>query len=143
MGGRRRLGAHVLTPWIPVTLFLRSAALDAPHHAKVQLTFHHQSSFQLRLIFFRQSLSASLSIMVHYIRFLRTPYSDVSKKTIDVSAVVAIQTDLSDALLSQDVSLLADIVEANGSPAHSPFSVSAVAGHLKSTKICYSVSQQI
>ena len=51
--------------------------------------------------------------MVHYIRFLRTPQCDLSKKGIDVSAVVAVQTDLSDALLGQDVALVADIVEAN------------------------------
>ena len=51
--------------------------------------------------------------MVHYIRFLRTPQCDVGKKGVDVSAVVAVQTDLSDALLHQDVDLVADIVEAN------------------------------
>ncbi|ETI26955.1 hypothetical protein G647_10054 [Cladophialophora carrionii CBS 160.54] len=51
--------------------------------------------------------------MVHYIRFLRTPQCDVSKKTVDVSAVVAVQTDLSDALLSQDLVLNAEIVEVN------------------------------
>ncbi|KAH0829666.1 hypothetical protein FOPE_10523 [Fonsecaea pedrosoi] len=51
--------------------------------------------------------------MVQYIRFLRTPQSDVGKKTIDVSAVVAVTTDLGDAFFSEDVKLLADVVEAN------------------------------
>ncbi|EXJ65423.1 hypothetical protein A1O7_01764 [Cladophialophora yegresii CBS 114405] len=51
--------------------------------------------------------------MVHYIRFLRAPQCDASKKTVGVSAVLAVQTDLSDALLSQDVVLRAEIVEAN------------------------------
>ncbi|KIW77190.1 hypothetical protein Z517_09636 [Fonsecaea pedrosoi CBS 271.37] len=51
--------------------------------------------------------------MVQYIRFLRTPQSDVGKKTIDVSAVVAVTTDLGDAFFSEDVELLADVVEAN------------------------------
>lgn len=51
--------------------------------------------------------------MVHYIRFLRTPQSDVSKKTIDISAVVAVTTDLGDAYYSQDVDLVAEVVEAN------------------------------
>ncbi|KAJ9606115.1 hypothetical protein H2200_009076 [Cladophialophora chaetospira] len=53
--------------------------------------------------------------MVHYIRFLRTPQCELSKKTADVSAVVAVQTDLGDALLSQDVLLDANLVEANSS----------------------------
>ena len=52
--------------------------------------------------------------MVHYIRFLRVPQCAVSrKKTVDISAVVAVQTDLGDALLNQDVLFVADIVEAN------------------------------
>jgi hypothetical protein len=50
---------------------------------------------------------------MHYIRFLRPPQCDVSKKTVDISAVVAVETDLSDALLSKDVLLVADVVEAN------------------------------
>lgn len=51
--------------------------------------------------------------MVHYIRFLRTPQCDLGKKSVDVSAVIAVQTDLSDALLDQTVLLVADVVEAN------------------------------
>lgn len=51
--------------------------------------------------------------MVHYIRFLRTPQSDVGKKTVDISAVVAVTTDLGDAFYSQDVDLVAEVVEAN------------------------------
>ncbi|OAL23169.1 hypothetical protein AYO20_11037 [Fonsecaea nubica] len=51
--------------------------------------------------------------MVQYIRFLRTPQSDVGKKAIDISAVVAVTTDLGDAFFSEDVELLADVVEAN------------------------------
>lgn len=51
--------------------------------------------------------------MVHYIRFLRTPQvSDVSRKSLDVSAVVAVTTDLGDAFLSQDLTLVARIVDA-------------------------------
>lgn len=51
--------------------------------------------------------------MVHYIRFLRPPQCDVGKKTVDISAVIAVQTDLSDALLDQAVLLTAEVVEAN------------------------------
>lgn len=51
--------------------------------------------------------------MVHYIRFLRTPQTEASKKTIDVSAVIAVTTDLGDALYSQDLDLVIEVVEAN------------------------------
>ncbi|KAK4936520.1 hypothetical protein LTR10_022627 [Elasticomyces elasticus] len=51
--------------------------------------------------------------MVHYIRFLRTPQTDVNPKTIDVSAVVAVTTDLGDALYSKDLELIITVVEAN------------------------------
>lgn len=51
--------------------------------------------------------------MVHYIRFLRTPQTATSKKTIDVSAVVAVTTDLGDSLFPADVSLVIEVVEAN------------------------------
>jgi hypothetical protein len=51
--------------------------------------------------------------MVHYIRFLRTPQTDVGKKTIDISAVVAVTTDLGDALYPLDADLLVEVVEAN------------------------------
>lgn len=51
--------------------------------------------------------------MVHYIRFLRTPQTEVGKKTIDITAVVAVTTDLGDAFYSQDVDLIAEVVEAN------------------------------
>ncbi|KIW25856.1 uncharacterized protein PV07_08993 [Cladophialophora immunda] len=51
--------------------------------------------------------------MVQYIRFLRTPRSDVGKKTVDISAVVAVTTDLGDAFFGEDVELLANVVEAN------------------------------
>ncbi|EXJ70739.1 uncharacterized protein A1O5_05729 [Cladophialophora psammophila CBS 110553] len=51
--------------------------------------------------------------MVQYIRFLRTPQSDVGKKTVDVLAVVSVTTDLGDAFFSEDVELVANVVEAN------------------------------
>ena len=59
--------------------------------------------------------------MVHYIRFLRPPQCDASKKGVEISAVVALQTDLSDALLDQDVVLIANVLEANypNGPLHS------------------------
>ena len=44
--------------------------------------------------------------MVHYIRFLRTPQvSETKKKSIHVSAVVCITTDLGDAFLAQNLEL--------------------------------------
>lgn len=53
--------------------------------------------------------------MVHYIRFLRTPQvSDVSRKSLDVSAVAAVTTDLGDAFLSQELTVIARIIEATG-----------------------------
>lgn len=53
--------------------------------------------------------------MVHYVRFLRTPQvSDVSRKSLEVSAVVAVTTDLGDAFFSEDLTLVARIVEATG-----------------------------
>lgn len=51
--------------------------------------------------------------MVHYVRFLRTPHVAVSKKTIDISGVIAITTDLGDSLFSEDVDLVAEVVEIN------------------------------
>lgn len=51
--------------------------------------------------------------MVHYVRLLRTPQIATSKKAIDVSAVVAVTTDLGDALFPADVSLVAEVVEAH------------------------------
>jgi len=51
--------------------------------------------------------------MVHYLRFLRTPQvADISKKTIQISAVAAVTTDLGDSFLSQDVTTIARIVDA-------------------------------
>lgn len=51
--------------------------------------------------------------MVHYIRFLRTPQvADVSRKSLDVSAVVAVTTDLGDAFLSQELTLIARVIDA-------------------------------
>lgn len=51
--------------------------------------------------------------MVHYIRFLRTPQvSDVSRRSLDISAVAAVTTDLGDAYLSQEITLIARIVDA-------------------------------
>lgn len=51
--------------------------------------------------------------MVHYLRFLRTPQvADISKKTIEVLAVAAVTTDLGDSFLSQDVTIIARIVDA-------------------------------
>lgn len=53
--------------------------------------------------------------MVHYIRFLRTPQvSDASRKSLDISAVGAVTTDLGDAFLSQELTLIARIVDAAG-----------------------------
>lgn len=52
-------------------------------------------------------------IMVHYIRYLRTPQVEAAtKKCVDVSAVAVIETDLGDSLLSRDVTLIARIVDA-------------------------------
>lgn len=51
--------------------------------------------------------------MVHYIRFLRTPQvSDLSRKSLEISAVTAVTTDLGDAFLSQELTLIARIVDA-------------------------------
>lgn len=51
--------------------------------------------------------------MVHYVRYLRTPQvKDVSKKTIELSAVAVITTDLGDSFLAQDVTLVARVVDA-------------------------------
>ena len=50
---------------------------------------------------------------MHYIRFLRTPQVAVAKKTTDISAVVAIATDLGDSLYPGDVDLIVEVVEAN------------------------------
>ena len=51
--------------------------------------------------------------MVHYLRFLRTPQiADVSKKTIETTAVAAVTTDLGDSFLSHDVTVIARIVDA-------------------------------
>ncbi|KIX00406.1 uncharacterized protein Z518_10545 [Rhinocladiella mackenziei CBS 650.93] len=50
--------------------------------------------------------------MVHYIRFLRTPQVEAGKKTVDVSAVVAVTTDLGDAFYAVNVDLVAEAVEA-------------------------------
>lgn len=51
--------------------------------------------------------------MVHYVRFLRTPQVAVGKKTIDISAVIAITTDLGDSLYSEDIDVIAEVVEVN------------------------------
>lgn len=51
--------------------------------------------------------------MVHYIRYLRTPQiKDVSKKAFELSAVVAVTTDLGDSFYSEDVTLVARLVDA-------------------------------
>jgi hypothetical protein len=47
--------------------------------------------------------------MVHYIRFLRPPQCAILKKSVDVSSVVAVQTDLGDALLNDQITLVAEI----------------------------------
>lgn len=50
--------------------------------------------------------------MVHYIRYLRTPQiKEVSKKAIEISAVAAITTDLGDSFLSQDVTVIARLID--------------------------------
>lgn len=54
--------------------------------------------------------------MVHYIRFLRTPQVSVNiKKGLDVTAVVAVTTDLGDAYLGADTDLVARLVDATRS----------------------------
>lgn len=51
--------------------------------------------------------------MVHYLRFLRTPQiANISRKTVEVSAVTAVTTDLGDSFFSQDVTIIARIVDA-------------------------------
>ena len=77
--------------------------------------------------------------MVHYIRFLRTPQVEAGKKTVDISAVVAITTDLGDAFFAQDVDVVAEVVEANGAAAifHSQsFTWKATSRALKFTVSC-------
>lgn len=50
--------------------------------------------------------------MVHYIRFLSTPQvSETKKKHLTISAVIAVTTDLGDALLAQDLPVIAQISE--------------------------------
>jgi hypothetical protein len=57
--------------------------------------------------------SSQHPIMVHYLRFLRTPQAaDISQKCINISAVAAVTTDLGDSFLSQDVTIVARIVDA-------------------------------
>lgn len=54
--------------------------------------------------------------MVHYIRYLRTPQiKDAPKKSFDVSAVVAIMTDLGDAFFTRELTLHARIIDATKS----------------------------
>ena len=50
---------------------------------------------------------------MHYIRFLRTPQTNASKKSIDISAVVAVATDLGDSLYPGDIDLAVEVVEGN------------------------------
>lgn len=57
-----------------------------------------------------------LPIMVHYLRFLRTPQAaDASKKSIDISAAAAVTTDLGDSFFSQDLTIIARLVDATKS----------------------------
>ncbi len=77
--------------------------------------------------------------MVHYIRFLRTPRCEPGKKAVEISAVVAVQTDLGDALLNQDTLLMVSVVEANTphAPLHSePLQWQATSRALKFTVQC-------
>ena len=54
--------------------------------------------------------------MVHYIRFLRTPeVKNVSQKSIEVTAVLAVTTDLGDSFLSENVTLIARLIDATKS----------------------------
>jgi len=75
--------------------------------------------------------------MVHYLRFLRTPQvADVSKKTIEISAVTAITTDLGDSFLSQDVTIVARVVDATShgeilSSLEVPWTIGARAAKIK------------
>jgi hypothetical protein len=51
--------------------------------------------------------------MVHYIRFLRTPYvSNVSRKAIDVASVVTVTTDLGDSFYANALDLVVRLVDA-------------------------------
>lgn len=54
--------------------------------------------------------------MVYYIRYLRTPQvGEASKKGLEITAVVAVTTDLGDSFLSDDVTLLVRVVDATKS----------------------------
>jgi hypothetical protein len=52
--------------------------------------------------------------MVHYIRFLRTPQVECDKKSCNISAVIAVTTDLGDSFFAEDVELNVELTEANG-----------------------------
>jgi len=54
--------------------------------------------------------------MVHYIRFLRTPQTgQANKKTIDVTGVLTITTDLGDSFYGKDAELEVRVVDATKS----------------------------
>lgn len=54
--------------------------------------------------------------MVHYIRYLRIPQiSSTAKKSLDVSAVAAVTSDLGDTYFAQDMTLHARVVDATKS----------------------------
>ena len=54
--------------------------------------------------------------MVHYIRYLRTPQiGEASKKSFEITADVAVTTDLGDSFLSADITLLVRVVDATKS----------------------------
>lgn len=53
--------------------------------------------------------------MVHYIRFLRTPQVQASKRLREVNAVIAVTTDLGDALLAENLELTIELSDAHNS----------------------------
>lgn len=51
--------------------------------------------------------------MVYYIRFLKTPRTQIVKGFVSVSALISITTDLGDAFLAQDVELQVQLIDAS------------------------------
>lgn len=58
--------------------------------------------------------------MVYYIRFLKTPRTQIVKPgLVSVSALISITTDLGDAFLAEDVVLQAQLIDASGTKTNS------------------------
>lgn len=54
--------------------------------------------------------------MVHYVRFLRTPHiSETTKKSITLSAVITVTTDLGDTFFPQELTLITRVIDATKS----------------------------